>query len=115
MTDKFKKFDSDKIDMGLVPPIMLEAYARIGTYGANKYGKFNYRKAELKDIPRYHAAFLRHYFGYENKYGFLNGNILDHESGLNELHQALWNLVSIVEASEKYGYLEVSNVIRGIE
>jgi len=116
--EEFKKFDNNKIDMGLIPPILLEAYARIGTYGSQKYGKFNYRKAELKDIPRYHAAFLRHYFGYTDSVGscgFLQGNIKDHESGLNELHQALWNLVSIIEASEKFGYLEVSKAIRGLE
>jgi len=118
MTEEgFKKFDSGKIDMGLIPPIAIEAYTTIGTHGAQKYGRFNYKLAKLSEIPRYHSAFLRHYFGYSkdgNKHGFLQGNILDHDSGLNELWQALWNIVSIIEASEKYGYEAVSKEIRGL-
>ncbi len=115
--EKFKKFDSKKIDMGLFPPVLIEADTTVGTHGALKYGRFNYRKANLKDIPRYHAAFMRHYFGYEDCmdiHGFLHGNIYDHDSGLNELWQAYWNLGRLIEACEKYGYEDVSNEIRGL-
>lgn len=117
-SSKFKKFDADKIDMGLMPGILIEALTTVGSHGARKYGKYNYIKAKLEDIHRYHSAFMRHYFGYYNEkeetlHGFINGNIKDHDSGLNELWQAFWNLGAIIEACEKYGYEKVSEHLRG--
>jgi len=116
----FKKYDSDKVDFSIIPTLLLEAYATIGHYGAHikGYGKFNYKKAKLEDIPRYHAAFLRHYFGYTDKkgahHGFLKGVIDDAESGHKELWHALWNIVALIEACEQFGYETISNELRGL-
>jgi len=39
-----KKFDTDKVDLTLVPPHLKKAVARVMMYGAVKYGRDNFKE-----------------------------------------------------------------------
>lgn len=52
------KFDSGKIDYNLIPPHALEGVAKVMTYGATKYGPFNWVHVNPKE--RYLSAAYRH-------------------------------------------------------
>ncbi|MGL4219006.1 MAG: dATP/dGTP diphosphohydrolase domain-containing protein [Shewanella sp.] len=82
------KFDTDKIRYDLIPPIATEALAKVLTYGAKKYKPNNWRSV---DPVRYVAAFERHWQAY------LQGELIDAESGLPHLAMAMTNLTFLLE------------------
>lgn len=114
-SDNFKKFDNDKPDFSLFEPGLMQAYCRIGTMGAKKYGRNNWKKAKLEDIHRYVAAFGRHYYGEDEdgKRGFMTGGELDSESGMPHLWHAIWNIAAIDYFVKKFGYKAINNILRG--
>lgn len=57
------KNDAGKLDLTLVPVEAMEAIARAMTYGANKYGRGNYRQSGMH-WTRLTAACLRHIFAW---------------------------------------------------
>ena len=83
------KYDSGKPDLSIVPVGLLEGVARTLTFGANKYGRDNYKGG--MESHRLIAACLRHIFAWQN------GEDIDKESGLGHLEHAAANLAILLE------------------
>lgn len=89
------KFDSGKIDYTLIPRIAIDGLAKVLHYGARKYKPNNWRQV---DPARYVSAFERHWAAY------LNGELIDPETGLPHLSHCMTNLAFLLEL----GYVPVS-------
>ena len=87
------KHDSGKPLMGAVPPNALLAVARVLTFGAEKYGRDNWRQVESAET-RYLDAALRHINAYQR------GEAADHESGESHLAHAVCSLMFMLELQE---------------
>lgn len=83
------KFDEGKPRVGLIMSRAILEVAKVGTFGAAKYGDHNYRKG-LKWSRLVDAA-LRHFVAY------LAGERLDKESGLSHLAHVAWNILTLLE------------------
>lgn len=88
LVETFMKFDSGKLRYSLVPPVAVEAMAKVLTYGAKKYKPNNWQKAE--DFSRYTDALYRHLEAWRS------GQEFDDESGLSHLSHALTNIAFLV-------------------
>lgn len=88
-----KKDDKEKLKYHLIPPSSLEALATIFTFGAHKYGEFNWT-AGFKQ-SRLFASCMRHLWAW---YG---GETIDPESGKSHLWHAFTNLSMMIE-NEKF-------------
>lgn len=75
------KHDQEKPMMDLLDPFALEQVAKVLTFGAEKYGKHNWREGIA--VSRLIAAGMRHILA------FNNGETLDEESGLPHLAHAM--------------------------
>jgi len=75
-----KKFDSGKPPVSIIPWVALQLEAEVFAFGANKYGKFNFRDGFNQS--RLIDACLRHILAYSW------GEDIDPESGLNHLGHA---------------------------
>ena len=75
-----KKYDDGKPMMDLLSPIAMVEIAKVMTFGANKYGKHNWRDG--LSWSRVLAASLRHIMA------FLNGEDKDPETGLSHIAHA---------------------------
>lgn len=82
------KFDTDKLDFTLIPRIVVKAIAKVLQFGMKKYKRDNWRQVDPK---RYVAAFERHWDAY------LDGEMLDEDSGLPHLAHAMTNLAFLLE------------------
>lgn len=87
------KHDSGKPLMGAVPPNVLLAVARVLTFGAEKYGRDNWRQVENAET-RYLDAALRHINAYQR------GEAADPESGESHLAHAVCSLMFMLEMQE---------------
>ena len=87
------KHDSGKPLMGAVPPNALLAVARVLTFGAEKYGRDNWRQVENAEM-RYLDAALRHINAYQR------GEAVDPESGESHLAHAVCSLMFMLEMQE---------------
>jgi len=74
--NEFKKFDEGKPKFTMIPQLALREVAKVFTYGANKYGEFNY--SGKGEVLRYIDALQRH----SNQ--FLTGEDID-ESNIHHL------------------------------
>jgi len=81
---QFTKFDQNKLQYSLIPPIALEALAEVFTYGAIKYEANNWKLNNNKN--RIIDALYRHLEAYRS------GEIKDNESGLPHLSHAMVNI-----------------------
>lgn len=85
-----RKFDSNKLEYGLVPPIGFKAVVEILTLGAQKYDRDNW-----KHVPdgkrRYFDAAMRHLWEWKS------GERLDEETSKNHLAHAICNLMFLLE------------------
>lgn len=88
------KHDDDKARYALVSPAGLEAEARGMTYGAKKYGDYNWRKGIA--VSRYISAALRHIFA------VIRGEITDPESQVSHLGLAKCNLGMAIQTLEDH-------------
>lgn len=88
LVENFMKFDSGKLRYSLVPPVAIEAMAKVLTYGAKKYKPNNWQKAD--DFDRYTDALYRHLEAWRN------GQEFDEESGLSHLSHALTNIAFLI-------------------
>lgn len=91
------KQDSGKVMLDLVPPSLEEAVGTILTFGAEKYGRNDWKKGFK--YSRIVAALKRHL----NE--FYKGNVLDPESGKPHLWHAACNIAFLIEFEsnpEKY-------------
>ena len=84
------KHDTGKPLMGAVPPNALLAVARVLTFGAEKYGRDNWRQVENAET-RYLDAALRHINAYQR------GEAVDPESGESHLAHAVCSLMFMLE------------------
>lgn len=87
------KHDSGKPLMGAVPPNALLAVAKVLTFGAEKYGRDNWRQVENAET-RYLDAALRHINAYQR------GELADPESGESHLAHAVCSLMFMLELRE---------------
>lgn len=86
---KAVKFDSDKPPIGLIPRSALEAEAQVLAFGAEKYGRDNWRKG--MEWQRMIDAALRHIVA------FADGEDMDPESGYHHLAHAKCCLSFLIE------------------
>ena len=84
-----KKYDQKKPRMSLVPQQALMEVAKVMTFGANKYGDFNWRQG--MDWLRLIDANMRH------TSQWTQGQSIDDESGLNHLAHAAANCLMLLE------------------
>lgn len=87
------KYDTGKPLMGAVPPNAMLAVARVLTFGAEKYGRDNWRQVENAET-RYLDAALRHINAYQR------GEVADLESGESHLACAVCSLMFMLELQE---------------
>lgn len=87
------KHDSGKPLMGAVPPNALLAVAKVLTFGAEKYGRDNWRQVASAET-RYLDATLRHINAYQR------GEAVDPESGESHLAHAVCSLMFMLELQE---------------
>lgn len=87
------KHDTGKPLMGAVPPNALLAVAKVLTFGAEKYGRDNWRQVENAET-RYLDAALRHINAYQR------GELADPESGESHLTHAVCSLMFMLEMQE---------------
>ena len=87
------KHDSGKPLMGAVPPNALMAVAKVLTFGAEKYGRDNWRLVENAKT-RYLDAALRHINAHQR------GELADPESGESHLAHAVCSLMFMLELQE---------------
>jgi hypothetical protein len=92
--DHFKKDDEGKVKLSLLPIKAKKEIAKVLEFGANKYGRDNWRNCT--DNYRYLDATLRHLDA------FIDGEDLDSESNLNHLAHAAANLMILIELLEDY-------------
>ena len=78
LTTEGVKYDSNKIQMELLPLRELREVAKVLTYGAKKYAPENWKKVSNME-DRYVGALLRHLTEYRE------GNKFDSETGLENL------------------------------
>lgn len=87
------KHDTGKPLMGAVPPNALLAVAKVLTFGAEKYGRDNWRQVENAET-RYLDAALRHINAYQR------GELADPEGGESHLAHAVCSLMFMLELQE---------------
>lgn len=92
------KHDAEKPMMALLSPKGLLEEAKGMTYGATKYGQYNWRKGIA--VSRYISACLRHIFAH------LGGETIDPESGVMHLGLAKCNLGMAIQTLEDYPKLD---------
>ena len=90
-----RKFDGNKLQYGLVPPLALKATVEILTFGAEKYEPDNW-----KHVPdskrRYFDAMQRHLWAWKE------GEQNDPETGKNHLAHAMCCLMFLYDHDVKY-------------
>jgi hypothetical protein len=90
-----RKFDGNKLQYGLLPPLALKATVEILTFGAEKYEPDNW-----KHVPdskrRYFDAMQRHLWAWKE------GEQDDPETGKNHLAHAMCCLMFLYEHDVKY-------------
>jgi len=87
------KYDEGKANFSLIPPETLEEIAKVFTFGAKKYGEYNWQ--HVKPHQRYEAAAMRHIIADKK------GEKLDPESGLTHLSHAITSLIMLNELKNK--------------
>lgn len=80
-----KKYDTGKPKLSLIPSEPLMDLARVFMFGAEKYGKGNWRSGF--DYSRLYDAVMRHLMAW------FEGEDMDPESGLPHLSHATWGLI----------------------
>lgn len=98
------KFDSDKPDLSLLPGCFLVEVAKAMTYGAKKYGRYNYTNGFPSS--RLIAAMMRHIAAYSD------GETNDPESGVSHLGHAGANILMLVHLAQ-LGRLEDNRNVVG--
>lgn len=104
---KLRKYDENKLDLTLVEPCIIEAIAKVSTYGMKKYsavmpdgtfvsGRDNWKLAfeTSNDVQRYMASAWRHLLEYRK------GNKTDDESGLSHLYHLAFNVMLMIYGEE---------------
>ena len=88
--EKGRKFDSGKLQYGLLPPLALKEIVKVLTIGAVKYDKNNWQKVPDAQ-SRYYDALQRHLWDW------FAGEQHDPETGINHLAHAMCNILFLLE------------------
>lgn len=91
---KVIKHDGDKVRMDLLPATPLLEIGKVATYGAKKYADRNWEKG--MSWGRMYAAAQRHLLA------FWSGEDIDPESGLPHLAHAGFNILALLEYTNKH-------------
>ena len=83
------KHDEGKLLYHLIPAECIEQLARVYTFGAKKYGEYNWLKLDQPMI-RYCDALERHLIEWKK------GNKEDNETGINHLAHVAWNAFALL-------------------
>lgn len=99
-----------KSPLALIPLRVLTGIARVFQYGARKYARGNWHRANLNDdaIERYYSAALRHIAATQHPNGILDrvsAAALDEESGLPHIDHAICGLMMLRGILMKEGVL----------
>jgi len=84
------KYDGDKPEMYLVPPLALLEVGKVLTYGAKKYSPDNWRKLDNLQ-ERYTSAAMRHILAH------MSGEECDDETNMSHLAHAICCLLFKLE------------------
>jgi hypothetical protein len=98
------KFDAGKPDLSLLPGCFLVEVARAMTYGAQKYGRYNYTRGF--PTSRLIAAMMRHIAAYSD------GEADDPESGVSHLGHVAANVLMLIHCAQ-LGTLEDNRNVVG--
>lgn len=90
-----RKFDGNKLEYGLIPPLALQEMVRVLTFGAQKYERDNWKKVP-DSKRRYFDALERHIWAWKM------GEQLDPESGIHHLAHAMCCLSFLYEHDVVY-------------
>lgn len=90
-----RKFDQQKLEYGLLPPLALKATVDVLTFGAQKYERNNWIYVE-DSKRRYFDALQRHLWAWKE------GEQLDSESNKHHLAHAMCCLMFLYEHDVKY-------------
>jgi hypothetical protein len=86
------KYDDEKNKLQLIPFLALERIANIFTFGAKKYGEYNWTGGIT--YSRIYGALLRHLFAW------IRGENLDPETGMSHLHHCGACIMMLIEMEE---------------
>ena len=90
-----RKFDGNKLEYGLIPPLAMKEMVRVLTLGAQKYERENWKR--VPDAKRrYFDALERHVWAWKS------GEELDPETGVHHLAHAACNLFFLYEHDVLY-------------
>lgn len=104
MTLDGRKFDTDKIQYGLLPPKALRSVVKVLTFGAKKYEVDNWRK--VPDYRRrYFDALQRHVWAWKED------ELIDSESAEHHLAHAICCLLFLLEKDIE-NTMEIQNEIK---
>jgi Domain of unknown function (DUF5664) len=90
-----RKFDGNKLEYGLLPPLALEETVKVLTFGAQKYERDNWKRVP-ESKRRYFDALQRHVWAWKQ------GEQIDPESGLHHLAHAMCCLMFLYEHDIMY-------------
>jgi hypothetical protein len=84
------KYDGEKPDYSLIPPNALDDVAKVLTFGAQKYDRYNWKKLDNLD-NRYFAAAQRH------MWALLKDESHDPETGVHHAAHAVCCMMFLLE------------------
>lgn len=90
-----RKFDGNKLEYGLIPPLAMKEMVKVLTFGAQKYERDNWKRVP-DSKRRYFDALERHIWAW--KMGEQN----DSETGINHLAHAMCCLFFLYEHDVLY-------------
>ena len=90
-----RKFDGEKLEYGLIPPLAMQEMVRVLTFGAQKYERENWKRVP-ESKRRYFDAMERHIWAWKM------GEIMDPESGIHHLAHAACCLFFLYEHDVVY-------------
>lgn len=85
-----KKYDEGKLPYDLLPPEAVEEVVRVLQFGADRYGRNNWKHLQ-NATDRYYAATMRHIQKWRK------GQQIDSDSGLPHLAHAICSLIFLLE------------------
>ena len=94
-TEGGRKFDGNKLEYGLIPPLAMKEMVRVLTFGAQKYERDNWKKVP-DSKRRYFDALERHIWAWKM------GEQVDPETGINHLAHAMCCLFFLYEHDVLY-------------
>lgn len=88
------RYNTGKLPMHHVPPMVIEQIAEVLQHGAEKYEELNWEKGNYISVP--YASAMRHMLK------FWSGEDLDQESGKKHLSHVLTNIMFMLYYMEHY-------------